>query len=83
MKILDENKSIQIIMLIGSATFLICKEIRYTSFSFRYYSPLWNSKSVPFIRKFVIYIRIQNFAQISSEFYWKLKKTLLYPKIWI
>lgn len=41
-------------MLNGIAKFLNSKEIRYESVKFRYYSPLWNSKPVRYIRKFVI-----------------------------
>lgn len=36
---LYENKFIQTVMLNGSAIFLNCKEIRYKSVKFRYYSP--------------------------------------------
>lgn len=42
-------------MLNGSSNFLNCEEIRYKSVKFRYYTHLRDSKSVRYIRKFVIF----------------------------
>lgn len=42
-------------MLTGSANFSICKEVRYKSVNFPYYSRLRDSKSARFIRKIVCY----------------------------
>lgn len=46
-------------------TFLNCTEIHYKGDKFRFIFSLRDSKLDRYIRKFVIYIRIQNFAQIS------------------
>lgn len=42
-------------MLNGSANLIICEGIHYKSVKFHYYLSLWDSKSVFYIRKFVIF----------------------------
>lgn len=51
-------------MLNGSA---ICNRFRYGSVKFRYHSPLWDSKSVRYVRKFVAsesFINVQFFKYL-------------------